>query len=63
MKMWTLKCTTRLGASCRPLSVWQEHICAQFTLASNDIIDVCFDYVTIVLGTDAHKMNIVQFER
>ena len=41
------------------LSVWQEHICAQFTFASNDIIDVCFDYVTIVLGTDAHKNEIL----
>ena len=27
-------------------------------LRQNDIIDVCFDYVTIVLGTDAHKNEI-----
>ena len=27
-------------------------------LHQNDIIDVCFDYVTIVLGTDAHKNEI-----
>ena len=28
-------------------------------LRQNDIIDVCFDYVTIVLGTDAHKNEIL----
>ena len=28
-------------------------------LHQNDIIDVCFDYVTIVLGTDAHKNEIL----
>ena len=28
-------------------------------LHQKDIIDVCFDYVTIVLGTDAHKNEIL----
>ena len=28
-------------------------------LRQNDIIDVCFDYVTIVLGTDASKNEIL----
>ena len=28
-------------------------------LWQNDIIDVCFDYVTIVLGTDANKNEIL----
>ena len=28
-------------------------------LRQNDIIDVCFDYVSIVLGTDAHKNEIL----
>ena len=28
-------------------------------LQQNDIIDVCFDYVTIVLGTDANKNEIL----
>ena len=28
-------------------------------LRQNDIIDVCFDYVTIVLGTDANKNEIL----
>ena len=45
--------------SCRSLSVWQEYICAQFTLAANDNIDIHFDYVTIVLGTEANKNEIL----
>ena len=28
-------------------------------LRQNDIIDICFDYVTIVLGTEAHKNEIL----
>ena len=28
-------------------------------LQQNDIIDICFDYVTIVLGTDANKNEIL----
>ena len=28
-------------------------------LRQNDIIDICFDYVTIVLGTDANKNEIL----
>ena len=28
-------------------------------LRQNDIIDVCFDYVTIILGTDANKNEIL----
>ena len=28
-------------------------------LRQNDIIDICFDYVTIILGTDANKNEIL----
>ena len=30
-----------------------------FLLQQNDIIDICFDYVTIVLGTEANKNEIL----
>ena len=45
--------------SCRPLSVWQEYFCVQFTLVANDIIDIHFDYVMIILGTEANKNEIL----
>ena len=28
-------------------------------LWQNDIIDICFDYVTIILGTEANKNEIL----
>ena len=45
--------------SCRPSQSGKSTFVCNLLLQQNDIIDIHFDYVTIVLGTEANKNEIM----
>ena len=59
-QLWTLKCTTPFRCLVAgPSQSGKSTFVCNLLLWQNDIIDICFDYVTIVLGTEANKNEIL----
>ena len=59
-QLWMLKCTTPFRCLVAgPSQSGKSTFVCNLLLWQNDIIDICFDYVTIVLGTEANKNEIL----